>query len=669
MLSDEVLEKVSERVVNRIEKVNTDILEKIGKSLDEIGTLKPAQAQQLAQTLKYGGDYNKIVKMLAKVSKLNQKDIKDIFEEVAKNDYAFAEQFYNYRGLGFIPYEDNLALKSEVEAIANITADRCAKMMNPRVLGFGLIDKDTGEKTFKGLKESYYQLLDEAVLGVYQGKESFDQAMTKRIKEMGSGGLKVIYDSTYINKKGVEVNYSRRLDSAIRMNLKDSLRELHNETQRIFGEQFGADGVEISVHEHPAPDHEFVQGKQFSNDEFLKFQNDEDAVSYDGVEFPAVSEETGRDRRSISEYNCYHYTFAIVLGVSKPAYDNDELQAIIDRNNEKVEIDGKEYTKYECTQLQRQLETEIRKQKDTQIMARAGGQDDLVREAQKNITVLSQKYKEVSEKAGLPTKMDRLKVSGYRKVKVKEESQKTEIKANIPKEDNESKTAKIERWQEHFGEKYGAYSFFEGSVKYEKGMDRWIDVKSSVSQIDKSLIDRNMSQFEKLVDKYNIAKDHGITIDLTKSNSRFIATTSSYGSTIKLNYKYYKDRDRLLYGQRASIEGKWHMPAKEKDFDIYTMTHEFGHVVEAKFISDYKLKLGSYVDREKIDSMIKDDILSSVQNKTGLNRTQIKNKYFSGYAKSKRNFEWFAESFAGVELCESNPYLDEFKKWLKENIK
>ena len=410
MLSDEVLEKVSERLINRIEKVNTDILKNIGSKLDEIGKLSPTDAQKLAQVLKYGGDYNKIVKQLAKASDMTQKEIKEIFQEVAKSDYRFAKQFYDYRGIRYIPYEENVALKSEVNAIANITARRVKEMFNPRVLGYGMVD-DKGNKVFKGLKESYYDLLDNAVISVSQGKETFDKAMSRQIKEMGGGGLKVIYDSTYVDKDGIIKHHTRRLDSALRMNLKDSLRELHNETQDIFGEEFNADGVEISVHENPAPDHAEVQGKQFSKEEFDNFQNDLTATSYDGVIFEPDYD--GHDRRSISEYNCYHYTFSIVLGVSKPEYTNEQLQQIIDKNNEGVEIDGKKYTKYELTQLQRGLETEIRKQKDIQIMANASGQKELVEKSQQKITQLTTKYKEISQKGNLPTRMDRMKVSGY----------------------------------------------------------------------------------------------------------------------------------------------------------------------------------------------------------------------------------------------------------------
>ena len=198
--------------------------------------------------------------------------------------------------------------------------------------------------------------------------------------------------------------------------MKGALRNLHNETQAIFGEEFGSDGVEISTHLNPAPDHAEVQGRQFSKEEFAKFQNDQDAVDYTGKLF--TKEHDGKDRRSISEYNCYHYTFDIVLGVSKPEYSSEELQKIIDDNNKGFKLDGEHFTNYEGTQLQRKLETETRKQKDIQIMAKASGNKELVAESQQNITQLTHKYKELSDVSGLPTKMERMRVSGYRRTSV-----------------------------------------------------------------------------------------------------------------------------------------------------------------------------------------------------------------------------------------------------------
>lgn len=53
-------------------------------------------------------------------------------------------------------------------------------------------------------------------------------------------------------------------------------------------------------------------------------------------------------------------------------------------------------------------------------MAKESGQMDLVDSSQRNITALTRKYKELSEASGLPTKMDRMRVSGYKRTAIKQ---------------------------------------------------------------------------------------------------------------------------------------------------------------------------------------------------------------------------------------------------------
>lgn len=403
MLDERLIDKLVERLVDRIEQGNTYILEEIGKSIKKIGTLSPTKAQQLAQVLKYGGNFNKIIDRLAKLTDLNVGDIYSIFDEVAKNDYQFAKQFYDYRGIQYIPYEENLALQRQVRALASVTASDYLNLAN--TLAF--TKNVNGRVVYTGLSKMYQEAIDRAVLGVLQGKDTFEDQMYRTIKQMGTSGVRTV---DYASGR------SMRLDSAVRMNIKGALRNLHNELQAEVGKEFGADGVEISVHINPAPDHAEVQGRQFSKEEFKKFQNDIDAVDYTGKLFK--SEHDGHDRRSISELNCYHYTFNIVLGVSKPNYSEEQLQQIIDDNNRGFEFDGRHYTNYEGLQLQRQLETEIRKQKDLQIIGKASGNQKIVLESQLKITQLTRKYKELSKVGGLPTRMERMRVSGYKRINV-----------------------------------------------------------------------------------------------------------------------------------------------------------------------------------------------------------------------------------------------------------
>ena len=404
MIDERLIDKLVERLVDRIEEGNTYTLQKIGESIKKIGTLSPSKAQELGQILKYGGNFDKIVEKLAKITDLNVKDIYEIFEEVAKSDYAFSKQFYDYKGVKYIPYEENIALQSQVKALARITANEYANFSN--TLAF--TKRVNGRVVYTDLARTYKDTLDKAILSIAQGKSTFDEQMYSTIKELASSGLK-----TVDNASGRSV----RLDSSIRQHMKGALRNLHNETQAIFGEEFGSDGVEISVHLNPAPDHSEVQGRQFSKEEFAKFQNDQDAVDYTGKVFE--SEHDGKDRRSISEYNCYHYTFDIVLGVSKPNYSSEELKKINEDNNKGFELDGEHYTNYEISQMMRKLELQVRKQKDLQIIGKASNNKQIIDEAQTKITQLTQKYREISKISGLPTRMERMKISGYKRISTK----------------------------------------------------------------------------------------------------------------------------------------------------------------------------------------------------------------------------------------------------------
>lgn len=399
-------EKIIERFINRIQKANEYFLMEIGKSIKKIKKLKPSEARKLIQILKYGGNYQDIVNQIKKYTNLNLKDIDKVFSSYAKRDMEFSKKFYDYRKLPMVKYEDNIALKRQTESLASITKNEMYDYTRKNVLGYTI--KDNNNKViFKGMKEVYNDLLEEALLNVGEGKETFDSAIRRTLKSLGQSGIRTVdYES------GRHV----RLDSTVRMHLKSRLTELHNENQMLFGKEFKSDGIEISVHENPAIDHEEVQGRQFSNEEYEKLQAGEDAKDYKGNTYN-LDHDRKNGYRPIGELNCYHYIFAIILGISTQEYSDDELQEIINRNEKGFNFDGKHYTMYEGTQLQRQLERRIREKKDTQILARASGDDELVGEAQRDITYLTRKYNELSSASGLPVKRNRMAVSGFRRVR------------------------------------------------------------------------------------------------------------------------------------------------------------------------------------------------------------------------------------------------------------
>ena len=72
--------------------------------------------------------------------------------------------------------------------------------------------------------------------------------------------------------------------------------------------------------------------------------------------------------------------------------------------------DGKSYTAYEATQMQRRLEREIRATKLLKIGNKASGLDDDARAANIKLRRLNAKYREFSKAAGLTPQWERTKV-------------------------------------------------------------------------------------------------------------------------------------------------------------------------------------------------------------------------------------------------------------------
>lgn len=420
MIDERLIEIVTERLIQRIQDTNTYILQEIGNSIKKLRDVTPSKRQQLIQILRYGENYQDILNKISKMTNLNVKDIEDIFMNISQKDYEFADKFYKARGINPVPFKENARLINQTKAIARVIQKDMYDFTRENVLGYSIRDLK-GNIQFVGLKETYNRVIEEAITNISQGKLTFDDSMSRIMKDIGGSGLKKIDYSS---------GRSIRLDSMVRTHVQEGLRTLHNANQELIGEDFGYNGIEVSHHTNSAPDHiDTVDGKQFVLVDKVQEQINngiETEIKQEDIrgnqvkvkgkiydDFNAVNNSLDRP---VSTLNCRHYTFSIIVGVSKPEYTQEQLDEDKKKNLDGFEFEGKHFSNYEGTQLQRQLERAIREQKDIQIFAKAGGNDDLVLQAQSKITTLTRKYKELSDVSGLPTKMERMKVSEYRRV-------------------------------------------------------------------------------------------------------------------------------------------------------------------------------------------------------------------------------------------------------------
>lgn len=393
MNDEKRLNAVLERFYNRFSKYNTKVLKKLGEVIKQFDGLTPSEAHKLAQELKYSTEIDQLLNELSRLSGKSLQELNEVLDKVAKENVGFAEAYYEVKGREFVPYDDNLQLKRYVETIKKETGETFKNLSKTTNIGFTF--KDNNDKTiFKPMKKVYRDLIDEAVYNVTSGVENYQNGMRNVIKQLADSGVKV-HEETATYPSG----YNRRIDSSVRQNVLEGIRQVNIGVQERVGEELGADGVEISAHSPCAEDHLFINGRQFSKKEFEKINSNLE--------------------RPVGMYNCRHFVFSIILGVSRPSFTNKQLQQFEKDSHRIVKYEGKEYTAYECTQIQRRLETEIRKQKDRQIIARSSGDKDEIANAQRKISQLTSKYKDFSQKAGLDTYKNRLVVSGYRRVSTK----------------------------------------------------------------------------------------------------------------------------------------------------------------------------------------------------------------------------------------------------------
>lgn len=158
-------------------------------------------------------------------------------------------------------------------------------------------------------------------------------------------------------------------------------------------DDLGCDGWEISAHAASAPDHEPIQGKQYSD------------AAYTALNNSLV--------RRIGTLNCGHAAFPIILGVNSPQYTTEELEKFRVDNEKGVTFDGKHYTCYQATQVQRKLERAIRRQKRRVLVDEAAGDKDKLLTDQIKLQRYRQEYARFSKAAGLRTQNERAQVAGF----------------------------------------------------------------------------------------------------------------------------------------------------------------------------------------------------------------------------------------------------------------
>lgn len=375
---DKYQEELIEEIVKLYEEANNEAIEVIVNRIAKIGMDKISKTDmhRLANMSRIE-DMRTIKNILQVNDRKAQKKIDEMLVNVAKsNDLAMADMF-KLQGIMPIDYIKSSLLQSIIEEQGKILKDNILNISK------SLAFMDNGIPT--PLTKYYSKTINKAIYNVVSGYTDYNSAMRKTVRDLAKNGLQYVeWDS----------GYHRRLDSTVRMNLLDGVRQVNMAYRENQGRLFGSNGVEISAHSLCAVDHQPVQGKQYTMEEFDDLQ--------DWLERP------------IGTMNCRHSIFPIVIGISQQTHTQAELDRMIDNSNKMVEYtdqhgNKRKISKYEATQRQRQLETSIRKLKEERETFKDNDNEEYNR-INKLIKRKTAYYKSFSAEVGLPVMNNRLQI-------------------------------------------------------------------------------------------------------------------------------------------------------------------------------------------------------------------------------------------------------------------
>ena len=375
MLTPEQIAALRDAASQITDPINDFLLDDIARRISEAGQLTSTASYEVWRAQQLGVSQREIKKRLRKLLGISHRDLRKLLTQSAETGYNF--DIKNLPQVQAVSFAQNTALQQIVSAAVELAQKDFTNLTQT----LGMIDP-YGKAL--PLQDAYRSCTDYAFKQVITGAADYNTAIRGACKNLAERGVLTIdYQS------GVHTS----LEAAVRRNIMGGLGLMQEQITRQNHDDFGCDGWEISAHAASAPDHEPIQGKQYSDAEYEALNNS------------LV--------RRIGTLNCGHAAFPIILGVNSPQYTPEELEKFRADNEKGITYQGRHYTGYQATQMQRKIERTMRTQKRRILVDEAAGDKDKLLTDQIKLRRLSEEYKRFSKAAGLRTQPERAQVTGF----------------------------------------------------------------------------------------------------------------------------------------------------------------------------------------------------------------------------------------------------------------
>lgn len=385
----EVLDALPEELAELFRGLEDTLLDEICSRLELKDQLNEVTVQAIRALRSHGIGTKEIEKAIRKTSGISEKKLKELFGDVIARNQKYYTSVIDMAGL---TQPDILVNTATIEAIRAQTLDEFQNIT--RAMGF-LVDKG---RTMLPPARAYQWALDSAVMQIQSGAISYNQAIKSAVQQL-AGGLKVVnYESGHVDN----------IDVAVRRAVMTGVNRICDQYTNQSAEYLDTRYFEVSAHSgardkpgaSPWSSHKDWQGKVYYQSE--SGEPDPLGLYDDLVETTGYGYVDG-----LTGANCRHHKYPFVQGVSERTYTDEQLEHIDDGLG--CTFDGKTYTAYEATQMQRRIERQIRAQKKLRNAYKEAGLPEDATAANIKLRRLNAEYSRFSKAAGLPEQRDRTK--------------------------------------------------------------------------------------------------------------------------------------------------------------------------------------------------------------------------------------------------------------------
>lgn len=375
MLTPEQLQNLPQELTDLYDQLSEFILRDIARRIAKGAQITDTAEYQLYRARSLGLSTDEIAAKIAEINGSSAAEINRLIREAAAQSDEFDRKMLGADKGAAVPLEENAQLQKLISAQIAETAGKCENLTNT----MGFADHDfLGRVYYLSMTDMYRREMDSAHMKVVTGATDYMTAIRQACNKLAASGVRTI---------DYESGRSDRIEVAARRALLTSVAHVTHRISEQNGEELGADGWEMSAHSGSRPSHAVYQGRQYTQEQ------------YERIIKPLISEP-----------NCRHDVFPIILGVSEPVYTEEELQNI---DQPPFTYEGRTYTAYEASQQMRKMERAMRKQKDRCIVADAAGDEESFTTASIKLRRQKDIYEDFCKAADSYTQYERTYVAGY----------------------------------------------------------------------------------------------------------------------------------------------------------------------------------------------------------------------------------------------------------------